>query len=185
MRERGWVRARLGKPQLELDAQPRTQARGAGGAVAGVPRGATGRAAPEPGPPGGGGTCVRGRRGLPGARGAGSAESSPPPPLTFGSAPGPRAVSRQRTPPAAAPCPTFCEFAVAISQSRTRKEPLTKLNGPALFCSRYLNAALCFFLVGLLCQITLFLKTRSGFCDTASAQHGVRPAHSRRSVNVF
>lgn len=105
--------------------------------------------------------------------------------MTFGSAPGPGAVSRRRTPPAAAPCPTFCEFAVAISQSRTRKEPLTKLNGPALFCSRYLNAALCFFLVGLLCQITLFLKTWSGFCDTASAQHGVRPAHSRRSVNVF
>lgn len=75
----------------------------------------------------------------------------------------PEEFPNRRHPPAAAPGPTFCELAVAISQSRTRKEPLTKLNGPASLCSQYLNAALCFFLVGLLCQIPFSSKLGQDF----------------------
>lgn len=63
-----------------------------------------------------------------------------------------REVSKPRTPSGPAPCDTFCEFANKVPQNRTRKEAFTSLNAQAAFGPRYLSSALCCFLVGLLCQ---------------------------------
>lgn len=98
---------------------------------------------------------MRRRRYLPGARGASSAKCSVPLPLTFGRAREPGAVSEQKT-----PCG---RGSVAIRRSRTGKEPLTKLNAPASFRSQCLNSALCFLLVGLLCQIPFSSKRGQDF----------------------